>query len=67
MHSVMHTLGKYRADTAAARCAVCGAAARRLRVVARAGFLGGPKKRRRAEDTEDEDTCGRPAAGSTTC
>ena len=35
MHSVMHTLGKYRADTAAARCAVCGAAARRVRVVAR--------------------------------
>ena len=35
MHSVMHTLGKYRADTAAARCAVCGAAARRVRGVAR--------------------------------
>ena len=26
MHSVMRTLGRYRADTAAARCAVCGGA-----------------------------------------
>jgi hypothetical protein len=40
--------------------------ARGVAAVARAGFVcRGPKKRRRA-DTEDEDTRGRPAAGSAT-
>ena len=61
MHSVMRTLGRYRADTAAARCAVCGGA-RLWRgavrgVCGKCKLLGGPKKRRRA-DTEDEDTRG---------
>ena len=69
MHSVMRTLGRYRADTAAARCAVCGGA-RLWRgavrgVCGKCKLLGGPKKRRRA-DTEDEDTRGRRAAGSAT-